>query len=185
MASYVVSESKADQQILSAIVKRLLPGQNIVVADGDGKSNGISLARSLLVARRQPVAFAVGAHTLDPDLIREQRQSDQMLLDLVADQNSWIAVLFEPELEGCFFRDDVFTERLFGGQISERQRDLAAYDPRRVLRELSLERWGTEDKGRSVLLAHLAKHDLAPLERDPAIESLVRFLDGVSKRSAA
>jgi hypothetical protein len=185
MASYVVSESEPDQRILSAVVKRLLPGQNVVVADGDGKSNGISLARSLLVARRQPVAFAVGAHTQDPDLLREQQQSIDMLLNLVADPSSWAAILFVPELERCFFRDPGFSARLFGGPLSDRQRDLAEYDPRRVLRELAGERWGTEDPDHAVLLEHLAGHDLAPLADDPGIATLVRFLDGVSKRSAA
>jgi hypothetical protein len=185
MASYVVSGSEPDQRVLSAIIKRLLPGQNIVVADGGGKSNGISLARSLLVARRQPVAFAVSAHTRDPDLIREQQQNVDMLLGLVADASSWAAVLFVPELEGCLFRDPAFARRLFGKPLSDHQRDLAEYDPRRVFRDLAAKHWKTEDAERSVLLEHLAELDLAPLAKDPAIATLVAFLTRVSERSAA
>jgi hypothetical protein len=185
VTSYVVTEGKLDEQILSMIAKQFLPGRNIVFVDGKGRSNAISLARSLLSARKEPVAFVVDADTVNPGLIEEQRQSFESLLGLVAVRSLWMVALFEPELERCLFRDPSFAERLFGGALSERQRALVDYDPKRVVMELSRERWGTEDRDHTELLRRLSQEDLAPLKEEPAIADLLRFLERVSERSAA
>jgi hypothetical protein len=185
MTTYVVTEGKLDEQILSAVIGQLMPGRSIVVVTGGGKSNAVSLARSLLAVRKEPVAFVVDADTVDPALIQEQRQSFESLLGLVAGRGTWMVALFVPELERCLFRDIGFAERLFGGPLSEHQRVLAEYDPRRVLKELSRERWHTEDKDHAELLKHLSRGDLAPLTEEPALRDMLKFLEEVSERSAA
>jgi len=185
MTSYVVTEGRFDEQILSAVAAQLLPGRHVVFVDGKGKSNAISLARSLLSARKQPVAFMVDADTVDSNLIQEQRQSFESLLGLVALRSLWTVGLFEPELERCLFRDPSFAERLFGGPLSERHCILSEYAPRRVLGELSRERWRTEDKDRSELLRRLAQEDLTPLTKEPAVSDMLAFLGKVGERSAA
>lgn len=105
MTNYVVTEGSRDVEILSAVARQFLPGRRIVFVDGQGKSNAVSLARSLLSARKQPVAFVVDADTVDRDLIHEQRQTLESLLGLVAVRSLWTAALFEPTLERCLFRD--------------------------------------------------------------------------------
>ncbi len=184
MTNYVVTEGSRDVEILSAVARQFLPGRRIVFVDGQGKSNAVSLARSLLSARKQPVAFVVDADTVDRDLIHEQRQTLESLLGLVAVRSLWTAALFEPTLERCLFRDLGFAERLFGGLLSERQRVLAEYDPRRLLQELSRERWHTEDKEHAELLRRLSQHDLTPLTEEPAIRDMVKFLEKAGDLSA-
>ena len=185
MTSYVVTEGRLGEEILSAVVQQLLPGKHVVCVDGKGRSHAISLARSLLSVRRQPVAFMVDARTVDRALIQEQKQSFESLLGLVAPASLWKVALFEPELERCLFRDLGFAERLFGGPLSERHRLLCEYDPRRVVRELSRERWHTEDQDSTELLRCLAAEDLAPLAAEPAIHLMLAFLSEVNQRSAA
>lgn len=188
MKSYVVVEGKLDVDILSAVKRSVAPGIDVVFVDGKGKSNAVSLARSLLVARKCPVALVVDADTVNPNLVQEQRQGFESLLGLVAPRDLWAVVMFEPEIERCLFRDPGFTERLFGDPLSERDRVLAEYNPRRALYELAVGRWGVGDGKQAIhgeLVRRLGLLDLKALAEDPAVKELLAFVQGVSARSAA
>ncbi len=184
MTCYVVTEGKSDEQVLAFVVAQLCPGRNIVVTAGGGKSSAVSLARSLLSVRKEPLALTLDADTLDPDLLHEQRAGLETLLGLVAPPGLWKVALFQPTLERCFFRDAGFAERFFEGPLSERHRVLAEYDPKRALAELSRERWHAEPSS-AELLARLGRQDLAPLTQEPALREMLAFLEAASERSAA
>ncbi|TKD08940.1 hypothetical protein [Polyangium fumosum] len=179
MKSHVVIEGgRFDRDLVKLFVDEMLPGLDIQVDDAGGKSNTISLARTMLRESPEPLALVIDADTVKPDLIRQQRQELETALGLVADPSLWTVALFEPEIERCFFRNIPFLEDILGKKLTDVQRALSEYDPPRVLREL-------EPGYKKVLLGKLAGKSLAPLKDDPALRQVCDFLENAHRRAAA
>jgi hypothetical protein len=177
--SFIVTEGgKFEEWLVAAFVKEMLPDLKVRVVAAGGRSNASSLASSVLLETREPVALVLNAHTVDPDLLRIQRQESEMLLDLAAHSSLWTVALFEPEIERCFFRRIDFVEELLGAKLTERQAALIEYDPKRILKEIAPDY-------RELLPQLLAGKSLAPLKEDPALRQVVDFLEEVHRRAAA
>jgi hypothetical protein len=179
MKSHIVTEGGPfDRDILKAFVQDVLPDLDVRVVAAGGKSNTISLARTMLRESREPLALVVDADTIHADLVREQRQELETALGLVADPSLWTVALFEPAIERCFFRNIPFLEDLLGKKLTDVQRALSEYDPRRVLSEL-------ESDYRTTLPRRLMGKSLAPLKDDPTLRQVCVFLEDAHRRAAA
>lgn len=183
MKSYVVVEGAFDAALVSTVIERFLPEQEIIVTEAGGKSSVVSLARSLLLTRKCPVILAVDADTVDQQAINEHTQDLKALLGMTADPSLWKVVLFVPAIEVTILQDMQFAETLFNGKLTPVQRALIPYDPKRVLRELTREYWSTENG--SDVIRRLSDLDLTPLKEAPAIREILDFLAAVRHRQAA
>ena len=117
-SAYVVVEGAADAEILRAVIDpELLSDVEIVPAGGVAYVP--SLARSLLVRRRVPVAIFVDSHSLDKGVITDRRTEFKGLLNAVAGRDSTEVVLAIPEMEAIFFhcasRDQKSVRSSFSG----------------------------------------------------------------------
>jgi hypothetical protein len=183
MKSYLVLEGAFDAKLMTTLVEAFLPQQEVVVVEAGGRSNAVSLARSLLIARHQPVLLAVDAETVNPRAIRETKLDLESLLGMAADPSLWRVVLFEPEIEVTLLSNVQFAEALFKAKLTSEQLVLIRYDPKKVLADLSREHLSAEN-GDSVL-QRLAGLDLKPLAETPAIREILEFLGAAAQRTAA
>ena len=135
MKVYLLVEGNSDQ----ALFQRLLPPEiqpEITIVAAGGRSNITSIARSLMVTRRRPLALVADADTAEKDAI-EQRF--QILDELVRSVNAGIPykiILAVPEIESWFFEVPELLERLSGKKLSPEQQELGELRPKEVLRQI-------------------------------------------------
>jgi hypothetical protein len=177
--SRIVVEGKGfERTLIVEFLKEMVPEQEIRVIDGGGRSNTRSLARTILLDYQEPTVLIVNANTVNKDQLAEQTRELEMVLDMAADPGLWTVALFEPTLERCFFRNISFIEDLIGRRLTDVEKALAEYDPRRILTQLEPDYTQTlplKWRGRS----------LAPLKEDPALARVCEFLERVHHRAAA
>ncbi len=179
MRSNIVSEGgEFERTLLADFFERTLPGLNIRVIAGGGKWNTVSLARTLLLDLREPTALVVDADTVNENLIAEQKRELENSLSMVAEPALWTVALCEPEIERVFFRNISFVEALLGKQLTDIDKALSEYDPRRVLKQI-------EPNYKHTLPAKWRGRDLSPLKEDPALAGVYDFLDAHHRQAAA
>ena len=95
----------------------LLSNAELVIAGG--RSGIPSLARSVLVRRKCPVAVVIDSDSVDPDVIEERQQSTEDVIR-AADASMPVKVVAAiPEIEAWFFASPEIIERMVGQKVSE------------------------------------------------------------------
>ena len=133
---YILVEGASDAAFLRRILpQEVLSGAELVTAGG---SSGIpSLARSLLVRRKRPVAIVMDSDSVDPDVIEERQQSTEDLVR-AADASIPVKVISAvPEIEAWLFVAPEMIERLVGKKVSAEWLSQGKRDPHGVLRRLA------------------------------------------------
>jgi hypothetical protein len=148
-----------------------------------GKSSILSLARSLLVRRRKPVALFIDSDSLNPEAIQDNRESKEELLRAAAGSVPVAIVFAVPELETFFFATPELLERVFGVKITTDYISLGQRDPRGVLDLLSKANHRTWDLGQVIQM--LDAHDIERIRATPAIRELTSFLQMVQSDQEA
>jgi hypothetical protein len=139
--SYLVTEGKTDVAILAPILQAL-GLTDVVVRDAGGKAMTTSLARSLAVARRAPVAVVVDADTTNESLIRQQSAIFVDLTSTFAGPTDCKLFQAVPTLGEALFPSVRDFEDLFGDKLSASDRELFQRD-----RDVFLRQWaGAEAK---------------------------------------
>jgi hypothetical protein len=175
---YVLVEGASD----AAFLRRILPEQalssaELVVAGG---SSGIpSLARSVLVRRKSPVAVVMDSDSVDPDVIEERQQSIEDLIR-AADASVPVKIVSAiPAIEAWFFAAPETIERTIGQKVSAELLSLGKRDPRGVLRQLAENNnksWNTDEA-----ISALDDHDIERIRTIPEVAELSTFLQEVLK----
>ena len=128
---YVLVEGASD----AAFLRRILPQE--VLSDAElvtaGGSSGIpSLARSVLVRRKRPVAVVMDSDSLDPDVIEERQQSTEDLIR-AADASIPVKVISAvPEIEAWLFAAPEMITRMVGQEVSAEWLSQGKRDPHGV-----------------------------------------------------
>jgi predicted ATP-dependent endonuclease of OLD family len=120
MTVYIVTEGQSDADLLKRLMpKELLEGVTIVPAGG--LSSVKSLASSLLVRRRKPVAIVIDADSAEPELIQERRQSIEEVIESVAGGVPVKVVVAVPALDSPLPQNAAIAElRAFLRELQER-----------------------------------------------------------------
>ena len=98
MIAYIVVEGPADADWLRAAFPPESLEDVAIVPAGD-LSEATSMARTLLVTRRKPLAFVFDADAEAPNVVRERFQSAQEIVGMVAGRVPFRVVLAVPSLE--------------------------------------------------------------------------------------
>lgn len=135
MTTYIVVTDPFDADVVRAMLPpALIRATHLVV--GGGASSSISLARSLVSDRGEPLLLVMNTDTVHHEAIREQEHEVRDLLGAVAIDTPYDVVLAIPELEIVFFHDlDVLANALqmpLDHDIAVRAR----YEPRHTLTSL-------------------------------------------------
>jgi hypothetical protein len=170
---YVLVEGPSDAAFLRRILpKELLSNAELVIAGG---SSGIpSLARSVLVRRKCPVAVVMNSDSIDPDVIVERQQSTEDLIR-AADASIPVKVIAAiPEIEAWFLASPETIERMVGQKVSEEWLFFGRRDPRGALTRLAKENKKSWDINQAI--SALDDQDIQRIRAIPEVAELSAFL---------
>lgn len=135
MKTYLLVEGQSDL----AFFRRLLPPdiqpQTTIVTAG-GRSNITSIARSLMVTRRRPLALVTDSDAVEKAAVEQRLRTLDELVGSATAGVPYKVILAVPEIESWFFAVPEVLERLSGQKLSTEQRELGKLRPKEVLRQL-------------------------------------------------
>jgi hypothetical protein len=133
---YILVEGPTD----AAILRRILPPEALQDAElvPAGGSPGIpSLARSLLVRRKKPVAVVMDADSVNPEVIEERQQSTEEFIRSADSSVPVKVVAAVPEIEAWFFANPETVNHVVGVTVTADWFALGKRDPKGVLQQLA------------------------------------------------
>ncbi len=175
--AYVVVEGMTDAAILRALLPVDLM-QHVALTPAGGRSNITSIARTLLVSRRKPVAILVDTDSVDERIIQDRLRSTQELLKAVAGGIPTRVILLIPSIESIFFAGGVLP-KFYGDPLPEEVRVLARSSPKEALERLFARPGGP--KNLQALRDNFGDDELAAIRATLPIRELIAFLEGIGK----
>ena len=175
---YVLVEGPSDAAFLRRILsEQVLRNAELVIAGG---ISGIpSLARSLLVRRKCPVAVLMDSDSVDPDVIEERQQSTEDLIR-TADASIPVKVIAAiPEIEAWFLATPKSIERMIKHKVTEDWLISGRTDPKGALTRLAQQnnrRWDNDEA-----IMALNTQDIQRIRAIPEVKELSNFLEQTQK----
>lgn len=170
---YVLVEGPID----AAFLRRILPPELVngaELVDAGGSAGIPSLARSILVRRKTPVAVLMDSGSVDPGAIEVQQQSTEDLIRAADASVPVKVVLAVPEVEAWFFATPELVERIVGQKFPSEWLPLARMAPKAALRQFAEnhhKQWDTQQAINS-----LDADDIERIRAIPAVAELSAFL---------
>ena len=160
-----------------SVLRALLPNEILDVCDlyvADERSALASVARTLLVKDRMPVAAVIDTKSLDPGVIWETVTTMKQLLEAAAAGTSYTVIYCVPELESIFFDDRIDLKKIFPKYDQQFFLMFAKTSPKQALEFLFKE--GGGPKRLSELLDALTTEDTKKLRETYPIGQLMTFI---------
>jgi hypothetical protein len=180
--AYVVVDGMTHLPIIRVLLPTDLRGEVSLTPAGD-RSNPVSIARTLLVMHRRPVALLVDTRSVDEGIISEKRQITLELLKAAAAGIPVRVILLIPSIEALFFAAEGFLSRVFRQPLSELVRLLARSSPKDALEWLFAHSSGP--KSIKELLDGLDDEAIRALRATPPMTELINFLQETVKPQPA
>lgn len=149
MCVYVVTEGPSDADLVEFLLEPEIHErqsaddregiERVRVVPGGGQSGAISLGRSLLALKRQPVALLVDADTNDEERIEEFRDFLIRELRITAGDTPFRVLIAVPVIESILFQSPSTTEWIreqLGEPVSAEYLLEAKYDPKKLTAKL-------------------------------------------------
>ena len=177
MRVWIAVEGRSDV----AVVRALLPAEMLAISSlvpVGGRSNISSVARTLLVKHKEPLAVMVDTDSLDSEAISERYATISQLLAAVAGDTPYKVVLCIPVIEAIFFEAQGPLGRLFPKVDLDSYAMLYKTQPREVL-DLLFENGGGP-KNLAKLLDGLTDKDVERLRVTGPIRQLSMFIQEVA-----
>ncbi len=180
--AYIFAEGPTDAELLRRIVPQdILQDSEIVMAGG---SSGIpSLARSILVRRKTPVAVLMDSDSVNPELIEERQRSMEEFIR-AADASVPVKVVSAiPEIEAWFMVSPELIERLVGQPVSIDELTHGRAEPKAFLERLAKGNKRTWNAHQAI--AELDTRDIERIRAIPQVAELNQFLERVKRGERA
>lgn len=174
--AFIVTHGRPNAELL----RRVLPAEfadRVDVLDAGWSSSVKSMARTLLVTRRKPVAIVVDADSDDRFQAGVMANDIEEVVELAARGVPMKVLVAIPELEAVLFRAPGLIARVFGDRATAEVLDLARRSPRQALK--SLDDAGDIQSARRKILPELTESDLAAIRESDVIRELIAFLHDV------
>jgi hypothetical protein len=174
MTTYVVVESVDDAAILQATLSpQTLAYAALIV--GGGTSAGVSLARSLISDRGEPLLFVMDADTVSLEAIVAQEQAFRDLIGAVAIDTPYDVILAVPQLEVIFFYNVDLLAALLHTTIGQETMLNGMYEPRKTLDDL-LTQNSANVRNRQEFLQSIDDQARQQLAMHPIIQRMTAFI---------
>jgi len=172
--AYVVVEGATDADILRRVLPRdLVEDVEFVVANG--RSAAMSLARSILVVKRAPVALVVDADTNDEVAVKEQLDLLRYYMSYGAGAAPFEVLAAVPEIDAVLFQDRSLIERITGRKSSDLEWQMARRHPKEWLTAVMPDRAAVAHH-----LNGVGEDTLSVLRQHALVRQLMQFLSSVS-----
>src|SRR5262249_4915119 len=135
MKAYVVTQRGLPEELVPCLLPTGLQDE-VAIVSADDESDATSLARSLLVRRKVPVAMLLDAESISPRLVRQRTLELRALLPSVTAGGQAEVFLAAPELEAFFFQPPRLLERVLGLPIPETLQIFSEARPKEALNRL-------------------------------------------------
>jgi hypothetical protein len=175
---YILVEGPTD----AAFLRRILSQEELKDAElvPAGGSLGIpSLARSLLVRRKRPVAVVMDSDSLNPEVIEERQQSTEDFIQFADASVPVKVVVAVPEIEAWFFASLETLEHIVGEKVSADWFGLGKRDPKGVLQQLAEKNEKKWDIDRAINA--LNTEDIDRIRAIPEVAELNTFLQKLQR----
>jgi hypothetical protein len=179
---YIFVEGPTDADFLRRILApEVLKDAEIVPSGG---SSGIpSLARSVLVRRKKPIAVVMDADSNDPEVIEERQEETEELIR-AADSSIPVKVVSAvPEIEAWLFAAPEAIARAVGGPVPDDFIQLGKRDPRGVLQLIAEKNQREWNFKQAINL--LDEEDIKKIRSLPEVSELSTFLTKFQKDDKA
>ena len=170
MKAYLLVEGQTDLALFERLLPPEIRPETSIVAVG-GRSSIASMARSLMIARRKPVALVADADTVERNAVEQRFQALDELVGSAAAGVSYKVIVAVPEIESWFFAVPGVLERLSGKTLSPEQIELGMLRPREVLRQLFQDRVSFYR-----LVGELTESEVQTLRETEPRKELIEFL---------
>jgi hypothetical protein len=177
MTVWIVLEGPSDRELISALLPPRLESLVRLVPTG-GLSNLASVARTLLVKHKEPVALIADTDSLDAGVINERYTTLQQLLRDVAGGTPFTVVLAIPELEDVFFEATESLARIFPNIDLSSHLMFYKTQPKHALAFLF--KSGGGPKNLTALLNELTEDDTQKIRQAPPLRDLISFIERVA-----
>jgi hypothetical protein len=135
MKTYLVVEDSHDVALLRAMLPpETLRSTHLIV--GGSKSSAVSLARSLISDRGDPLLLVMDADTVHQESMSEQEQEIRALLGAVAIHTPYDVILAVPQLEVVLFHDLDLLAKNLQRSLDHEVAVHAVYEPQKTLNTL-------------------------------------------------
>ncbi len=176
MKAYIVCEDELDSQLLQRVLpKELIHSVGIVA--GGSLSSVKSMARSLVVRRRTPIAILVDAETVNAAQVEERRREIKEIVEGVAANTPVGVILAVPAVESVFFQDIALIPRLFGYVPPQEVLNMAIYEPGKALTQLITE--SKKYQNQADLIEQLTPEEIELLCKTPLMREMLQFLQSL------
>jgi Domain of unknown function (DUF4276) len=179
---YIFVEGPTDAEFL----RRILPPEvlkNAEIVPSGGSSGIPSLARSVLVRRKKPIAVVMDADSNDPDLVEERRGDTEELIRAANASIPVKVIAAVPEIEAWLFAAPEAIARALGVSVPDELMHLGKRDPKGVLQQLAEKNHGRWDSRRALGL--LDDDDINRIRALPEVSELTTFLMSLKKDEKA
>lgn len=179
---YLLVEGPTDEAFLRRVLPpEVLAGAELVVAGG---SEGIpSLARSVLVRRKSPVAVLMDSDSLHPSVIEERQQSTEDLIQAADAAVPVKVITAKPEIEAWFLAAPEIIEQVTGKKVTEDWIETSINAPKQALEMLAAEGGHPWDSFEAINALDDAA--VAKIRMVPEVAELSAFLEWAKEGQAA
>ena len=168
--AYIVTEGKS----IGEILKRLLPENILKDTHLIDSGSALSSGRSILVAKRLPVALVVDTNTNHQSIILEREGLLNYSLRQVSPSVPFKVFLAIPEMETVFLQDRCFLEKLTHRNFTDLEWTLAQFQPKVFLSNVLGEGFSPEK-----MLSEFTNGPIDILQQHPLVRELSEFLASV------
>lgn len=119
MTCNIVVEDQVAIDLTRYVLKAAGLHEQVRIFRAGGRSAGVSLVRTLLVARDAPVAVILDADSTVPADVEQRRSRTQEAIREVGDLSRTLLVLAEPEIEAWFFPTALAASRVLARPVTE------------------------------------------------------------------
>ena len=179
MKCHVIVEGAADGEMFTRLFADFPLSERPRVVVAGGKSRCVSVARSILAIKREPVVVVVDADSSDPDTLAEQRAYLEFEMRAVSTPAAWKVFLMQPELESLLFSVSHAIERYFEVQLTPEQKVRAEYSPKTVLAGLDKQPWSVIE-----LVQSLTEEELKQIRDRDEISEIRAFISSAAGTSS-
>lgn len=171
MNAYIVVEGLTDLNIVLSLLPQEIQQQTVVVPAG-GRANLTSVARTLLVTKRKPLAVLADADTVDESSVLALRRETEELLRAVSGGVPFKVFMMVPEIEALLFRVSTAVQRITGQPLSADNMALSRYKPQQVILQLGQNKSAIIEQ----IVNGLTEEELNVIRETSPIRELIAFL---------
>ncbi|MCX7048617.1 MAG: hypothetical protein NTX50_24410 [Candidatus Sumerlaeota bacterium] len=172
--AYVVVAGETDEALMKSLLLPLV-SKDVKLISAEGRSSAMSLATSLLAAKKLPVALVVDSDTLNKSAIAEEKDFLQAMLRRGSSGTRYKVVMAVPTIEKLIIETPEAIHKLNNGKnLKGIEREYAEMNPKAMLEKITGSKWTPQNI--TLTMGKLSNSVRSRLSQHSLIREIVSFL---------